>query len=271
MVAPLTLAKLGCTLCFAAISTKIKSPEQNRAVEKRGTQGAILEDLRWKAGQRLQVYFIDGTNEEHEKIKKYAPEWTQYANLHFDFVDKFNSSAPPDIRIKFKGVSGFASLLGTDCAANPQDPSMWLELSAYMDRQKREKSNATYVADQERYIKSTILHEFGHALGFIHEQSRPDIDLFKSDEKSKQEIYDYFRNEDNWTKADVDAQVFEKETGKLIMTPEPDIHSIMMYSFPARLLKDGKEIPWAYDLTDMDKSLVKQAYPAKRLQHRSRL
>src|SRR5436190_1887309 len=84
------------------------------AVEKRGTQGAILQDVRWNAGQHLQVYFMDGKKEEHENIKKYAPEWTEYANLHFDFVDKFNSSAPPHIRIKFEGVSGFSSLLGTD-------------------------------------------------------------------------------------------------------------------------------------------------------------
>jgi hypothetical protein len=270
MVAPLTLAKLGCTLCFATLSTKIKSPEQNRAVEKRGTQGAILEGVRWKAGQRLQVYFMDGKNEEHEKIKKYAPEWTQYANLNFDFVDKFNSSAPPDIRIKFEGVDGFSSLLGTDSLPTPQDPSMWLQLTYYMDQQKQ-TSNATEVADLERYIRSTILHEFGHALGFIHEHSRPDIDIFKSDEQSKQLIYDYFRQNDGWDKSMVDANVLEKESRKLIMTPEPDIHSIMMYSFSGELLKDGKEIPWNFDLTDLDKSLVKRVYPAKRLQHRSRL
>jgi hypothetical protein len=270
MVAPLTLAKLGCTICFAALSSKIKSTEQNQAVEKRGTQGAILEGVKWKAGQRLQVYFMDGKPEEHEKIRKYAPEWTEYANLHFDFVDKFKTSAPPHIRIKFEGVDGFSSLLGTDSLREPQEPSMLLELSHYMNQQSQ-TSNATEVAELERYIRSTILHEFGHALGFIHEHSRPDIEIFKSDEQSRKLIYDYFLKNQGWDKSMVDNNVLDKETQKLIMTPEPDIHSIMMYSFSGELLKDGKDIPWNFGLTDLDKSLVKQVYPAKRLRQRSRL
>ena len=59
----------------------------------------------WGNGQILRVKFIGGTEIIHKKVKKFAKEWENYANIKFSFV----SDRDADIRISFDQHVGLAS------------------------------------------------------------------------------------------------------------------------------------------------------------------
>jgi len=110
----------------------------------------------WKPGQTLQIRFFGGSQQLQQRVANAANEWTQHANIMFNFVQ----SEPSDNRIAFRGGDGSWSAVGTDAKQRPAtDPTMnfgWFD-------------DSTDGAE----IQRTTLHEFGHALGMIHEHQSP--------------------------------------------------------------------------------------------------
>src|SRR5262245_20829327 len=119
----------------------------------------IHSNKKWNRDRTLTVGFLNGSSQSAKLVQKYAEEWLTVSNstLTFSFV---GSSSNADIRIRFKG-GGHNSALGTDLQRWPRDqPTMnfgW--------------DPASY--DDQKEVKRVVLHEFGHALGFIHEHQRP--------------------------------------------------------------------------------------------------
>ena len=61
-------------------------------------------------------------------------------------------------------------------------PTMNLDFKSYMGVPKDPKAYEFYISDREAYlarvnqiVNGTTLHEFGHALGFIHEHLREEF------------------------------------------------------------------------------------------------
>ena len=79
--------------------------------KKNVEQGAFMINYKWTPGAVLNVCFIDGSAWQHEEVKKYAPIWSEYANIKFNFLLAYNSGA--EIRISFKADLGSCSQIGT--------------------------------------------------------------------------------------------------------------------------------------------------------------
>ena len=90
---------------------------------------------------------------QHAKVKAVAKEWEEFANIHFQFVEDGHAT----IRIAFKEEEGSWSAIGKELQMFPET----------MHNMNYARVSSTPEITEEE--KGVILHEFGHALGYIHE------------------------------------------------------------------------------------------------------
>lgn len=213
---------------------------------KVSTESVFVKTTSWANGKTIKVKFLNGTAFLQGKVKQYAKIWEGYANVKFSFV----TSGTADLKVGFKynGDEGSWSYLGTDALtyAPGNEQSMnfgWFDANS-----------------PESDFSGTILHEFGHALGLAHEQASPNQNI----QWNKPVVYAYFQGPpNNWTKADVDAQVFAKygKNDKTISYTAYDPASIMQYFIDESFTTDGFSVGENTVLSATDKSHIAKVYP----------
>lgn len=221
------------------ISAPPKAASDQTAVSK--PRAAILKDFKWTAGASISVRFLEGDAGLQKRVRDVALEWTKIANLQFKFVD----TAPSDIRIAFQQGNGSWSYLGTMCRQleEPQ-PTMnygWLT-----------------PASDEAEIRRVVLHEFGHAIGLIHEHQNPNGGI-KWNRPAV--IADLSGPPNNWDEATIENNMFRFYPPDAVIATPVDATSIMMYPIPKAWTLDGFSSGMNRELSDIDKNLVRSAYP----------
>ena len=202
---------------------------------------AAVELMRlWENGKRLRVLFLDGDQTVQEKVANIAPEWEQYTNLGLEFV----RAGAAEIRITFKEKGFSWSTVGTDSLTRPRQPSMnygWLQPNTPI-----------------REYRRVVLHEFGHALGMIHEHQNPAAaDAIPWD---KPKVYAYYARQ-GWTKEDVDDNIFSVYAQDATNFSAFDPTSIMEYAIPDELTVGSYAIGWNTELSELDKEFMRGQYP----------
>lgn len=203
---------------------------------------AGVPDRMWNPGQTLRVRMTGGTAKVRSKVRQYAVEWARYANIAFAFVD---DSQPAEIRVSFDNDGTSWSTVGRDALlVAPDDFTMnfgWFD------------DNTT-----EDEFSRVVLHEFGHALGLIHEHQSPVSGI----QWDKEKVYAFFKAlNPPWNKSEVDHNVFDKYSVNSTNYSQFDPTSIMEYYFPASLTLDGKGAPGNTTLSSVDKEYIRRWYP----------
>lgn len=207
-----------------------------------GTRAALLNDARWPAGQEIRVMFTEGDQALQERVKSVAEQWTApgMARLKFNWV----TEGPADIRIAFEQGRGSWSYLGTQCQEIPEDqPTMnygWLTPDSPDDELTR-----------------VVLHEFGHALGLIHEHQNPEGGI-KWNEPAV--IADLSGPPNNWDEETIRHNVLNHYGPGETTGTDVDPDSIMMYPIPAAWTLDGFSADLNADLSEKDVEFIKEAY-----------
>ncbi len=217
----------------------------------------VFEDLLLWDMKSIQVSFKGGDADLHQKIAEAAAEWSEYANIVFDFgynatTQKYREWVPDDqsqVRVGFQDA-GYWSLVGKDS----QDPQIISPGEITLNLEK-------FDIELPSNYKGIVLHEFGHSLGFHHEHQSPvancDFDW--------EAVYKYLAGPPNyWSKEKVDFNLRQMPAGGLTYSPH-DKDSIMHYAFPAWMFFSGKSslcfTEENDDLSAEDKKMAGKAYP----------
>ena len=169
-------------------------------------------------------------------IKKIIKERIQpLVNLHISFVDDPNKA---NVRISFDPAGGSWSLVGTDHLKTKKDATInfgWFDVP-------------------------TVIHEFGHMLGMIHEHQNPRGETIKWD---KNKLYSWTLNTQGWGKEKTNINIIDKYDIENINGSNYDPLSIMLYFFPANLTTNNKGSYQNLKLSGLDVKWINKMYPTK--------
>ncbi len=207
-------------------------------------KAALIKAAKWITGSTITISFLDGDPEVQERVKQVAKQWTVpgMANLILDFR---KNTSETDIRISFQ-FAGSWSMVGTTCRkiTDKSRPTMnygWLTKDTGEDELKR-----------------VVLHEFGHALGLTHEHMNPGGEIKWN---RKQVTEDLSGPPNKWTDEQINNNMFrtfdKNETNFTSLDPK----SIMMYPIPKKWTTDGTSIGLNTDLSEKDKTFIREQYP----------
>ena len=205
---------------------------------------AIFTGKRWENGRKIGVRFLDGSAKQKALAQKYATSWSKYANVIFDF----SAGAKAEIRISFVADAGSWSAVGTDCLVRGAFPAA------------EPTMNFGWLRDgtDETEWRRVVVHEFGHAIGAIHEHQNPRGGI----RWNLPAVYRTFGGPpNNWSKEEIDFNIVQKYSIDQLNATKFDIKSIMLYAFPANLIIGGQATPNNTEVSSGDKKFIAQMYP----------
>jgi serralysin len=200
---------------------------------------ALITGKKWKNGRTLHARFLGGSPDVQAKVRQFAVQWCDFANLGIIFDDNSN----PEIRIAF-GPTGSWYYIGTDnLSIAPDQPTMnygWFGPGTRDDEYSR-----------------VVIHEFGHALGCIHEHQHPDANI----PWDREATYRYYQRTNGWDRAKVDRNIFQRYDRGETQFSQYDKGSIMEYPVDESLTIGNFSIGWNRQLSSTDKTFIASCYP----------
>ena len=193
----------------------------------------------WDSRTVLRIYFYSGSLMVQRKIVEIAREWATLSQFRFDLVA--NLTQRPQIRISFN-CPGYNSLVGKQNLdiADLRIPTMCLQ---GLDTMKNPE-----------LFRRTVLHEFGHVMGLLHELQSPVADIPWDTAK----LYAYYERVYKWKSDSVDKWVLSPYINA--EHSEFDKESIMLYAVPKEVTKENYSIPWPNKISQRDKEFIFDKY-----------
>jgi hypothetical protein len=154
-------------------------------------------------------------------------------HLNFNFIEDKNLAV---IRIQFNEMGGCSSQIGSQ-AKKIEDTNIATMQFSWFD-------------------VGTVLHEFGHALGLIHEHQNP---KGKNIDWNKPALYAW-GEKIGWDRDKVDEQIIQRMDINSVNGSDYDPKSIMLYFYPPEVTKDNKGTSQNLVLSDTDKKTINDQY-----------
>jgi len=168
-----------------------------------------------------------------DAIKKIVKERIQpLVNLDISFVD---NPTEADVRISFDKDGGSWSLVGTD--------------------HLQEKNAATM--NFGWFDVPTVIHEFGHMIGLIHEHQNPKGQKIMWDDKK---VIEWAKDSQGWSEQTTKQNIINKYDKNSINGSDFDPLSIMLYFFPASLTKNNVGTEQNFRLSGQDVIWIDKMY-----------
>lgn len=176
-------------------------------------------------------------------IKKNINLWQPYTNLKFNFVTTLDG----DIRISGKNNNtGNWSAIGTNAKLIPLDePTMHIDLFQTAD-----------------VLNQSIRHEFGHALGLLHEHQHPDHSVQWDEKKVHNESKKL-----GLSKEEADKEILTVLSRDTATHSTYDPRSVLHYKVEPWLTLDGCGVDFNEEISEGDKKFLASLYPPTAQRH----
>ncbi len=224
-------------------------------VEEMGAELALFNTYKWVNGQTLTIHFMGGihaadTAEIENKVRNYILMWQPHVNLSFQFT----TDPGAHIRISFDGTANSSKIGKVALSVPVGTPTLYLgEITA---------------STTDSRIQRLALHEFGHALGCIHEHQSP----LSAIPWNKPQVYaDLGGPPNNWPKARVDSNYFNLLDPRVCNTDVFDRNSIMIYQIKSTWVTDPSHVvmPAPNTLSPEDIRFISKMY--RKPEHHDRI
>jgi hypothetical protein len=201
---------------------------------------ALIKSNMWENKTEIIVHILPHLFDRglNALIEKYANEWAPYTGITFHFAD----TLPAEIIIELNGNSVHSSHIGKNALQFSRRGIATMKLGIGVERQLES-------------IRRPILHEFGHALGCIHEHQSPASPI-----QWKEPVVIRTYAIAGWDEPKVRHNVFRQYTKSEVTNSKFDPTSIMIYPIPADFTQDGYNVPWNTQLSVNDKAFMRKAY-----------
>jgi serralysin len=207
------------------------------------SMGMADANLIWEKGRTLRIRFLDGSEALQNKILNIARQWL-VPGVELDMrLARDDESA--DIRVSFRILGQYWSYIGRYPELNQMNqalPTLNLGFRPGV---------------QDEDMEGTTLHEFGHALGLLHEHNHPEALVSWRKDVVYAELGGY---PNFWDKSKVDFNVFTKFDNSQIITTDFDDVSVMIYTIPARWTTNGRSFMPSKTLSSGDKVTIFRLY-----------
>ena len=249
-------------------------------------KAAFIESVVWPSPRTITVGFLSYNSSESINTSSWAWKraWVAYViteyfapflNVTFQFQLDPTYGPNCNIRISFDPSGGCYSRLGTDALQNwgGLNESMnlgWMDAPLFTNFIYNGVSYTTPQSfNQGGYPGqgTTIIHEFGHAMGMIHEHNTP---FGLSFQWNTAAVYQYFQGPPNyWSKSDIDQNLLYRFETNGMNGSQFDSYSMMKYNFPGSLLLNPTpaQITQAqrvnFTMSNCDKYWLAYNYPGK--------
>lgn len=201
-------------------------------------KGIYALSLQWPPSYaKLRVCFMGGTDAANARVAQIASMWTADAStsLKLDFGKpskprRCDPSAQRESQIRVSyDQPGYWSVLGQVSVVYLTQQEASLNLEGL--------GEASLEAFDNPEVKSIILHEFGHALGLLHEHQSPASNC--AQEFNWSHIVSYLSGPPNSWDEDTIKRNMATESAEDLMMTDFDPKSVMLYSFPAEFYVNG--------------------------------
>ncbi len=226
-------------ICFdKLLPTEIGRPQATRMLAGGRVRAVSPKRKQWVNGSTITIRFMGGTQQQQDMVMQFAPQWTEHANLHFEFT----SDPRAKIRVSFDANDGAWSYVGTDNLSIPLHAAT-LNLG-WQD-------------------EAVILHEFGHMIGLGHEHQNPDGGIEWNEEAV---IRDLSGPPNFWDEATIRHNVLNKYSADQVNGTDFDPESIMLYAFPDSWTENIGGTRENDELSILDRLFVKseEMYPGRK-------
>jgi hypothetical protein len=198
----------------------------------------------WRPGRTLTIAIAQLGNGSFDVIKNVINTWAVHVNLKFKFIELSDNDElyEGDIRIDLLPLYNdlASSAVGTDALLIPSyKATMWL--------------GSDHTRPGYEYV---VLHEFGHALGRVHEHQHPDANIPWDREKTYQWFQRYGMSREL---VDINVLPLERSAG-FTYTPY-DRYSVMHYAIPDECTLGDWHQPLNTELSARDIAFALRAYP----------
>jgi hypothetical protein len=225
--------------CMAITPDELPETAQRQL---QGRRAALLDGYRWQPGNILNIRFLSGSGPLQARVKAAAAGWLgqKLADLRFSW----RSHGPTDVRIDFSPGNGSWSHIGTYCQ-EIEEPKPTMNFGWLTEQS----------SDDE--VRRVVLHEFGHALGLIHEHQNPESPIKWN---VPHVVAALSAPPNSWDAATIQHNMFDLYDPKGVTATKVDPLSIMMYPIPKSWTLDGFSSGLNAKLSPTDRSLVRKVY-----------